>query len=235
MKMKILAIGAHPDDLEILAGGTLLKYHDLGYEINLLIVTDGSAGHEQIIPEKLRKIRYDEAKKTAEFLKAGFFWLGIRDEFIFANEDLRMKVIDVIRKVSPDVIITHSPNDYHPDHVNLSKLVLDASFVSTLPNIKTNNPNNQIVVPIFYMDTLTGVNFIPDYYVDISDQFERKIKILQNHKSQIQWLKDHDDLDIIELVKISAKFRGFQCGVSYAECFKHTNVWPRLRPERLLP
>ncbi|MHA1751694.1 MAG: PIG-L deacetylase family protein [Candidatus Helarchaeota archaeon] len=235
MKMKILAIGAHPDDLEILAGGTLLKYHDLGYEINLLIVTDGSAGHEQIIPEKLRKIRYDEAKKTAEFLKAGFFWLGIRDEFIFANEDLRMKVIDVIRKVSPDVIITHSPNDYHPDHVNLSKLVLDASFVSTLPNIKTNNPNNQIVVPIFYMDTLTGVNFIPDYYVDISDQFERKIKILQNHKSQIQWLKDHDDLDIIELVKISAKFRGFQCGVSYAECFKHANVWPRLRPERLLP
>ncbi|MHA1270595.1 MAG: PIG-L deacetylase family protein [Candidatus Helarchaeota archaeon] len=235
MRLKILAIGAHPDDLEILAGGTLIKYNDFGCEINLVIVTDGTAGHGIINPDELKIIRRNEAEKTANFLNATMYWLGMRDEFIFPNKDLRMKIVDVIRQTKPDLIITHSPNDYHPDHVNLSKTILDASFVSTLPNIKTKFKNNSKVVPIYYMDTLAGINFSPDYYVDITDQFKRKQQILQFHSSQVQWLKDHDNIDIVEFIEVIARFRGLQSGVKYAEGFKQAKVWPRLGTRRLLP
>lgn len=233
--MRVLGIGSHPDDLEILCGGTLAKYTANGHKVIMAIVTDGSAGSTDHSVEELRKIRKKEAEKSAQIIGADFFWLEESDELFFENKETRFKIVDLIRQAKPDIILTHPPNDYHPDHQAVSKVVLNASFVSTLPNITTKFEVHELVCPIYYMDTLAGVNFQPQDYVDITGSFETKKKMLACHVSQLKWLKDHDNIDVLELIETIAKFRGYQCGVKYAEAFQIAPYWLRLRAERLLP
>ena len=85
------------------------------------------------------------------------------------------------------------------------------------------------------MDTLAGVNFLPTEYVDISDTIETKIKAVDCHISQIKWMKEHDHIDFLDFVRTCSKFRGFQCGVPYAEGFRACATWPRVPTKRLLP
>ena len=233
--LRILGIGAHPDDLEILCGGTLAKYSSLGHQVIIAIVTDGSAGSTELSLEELRKIRKKEAENSAKLINADFFWLNEPDELFFENKETRFKIIDLIRKAKPDLIITHAPSDYHPDHQTVSSAVLNASFVSSLPNIQSKNEVHSLVCPIYYMDTLAGVNFQPDEYVDITDYFKTKIELLSKHTSQVKWLKAHDAIDIMDMIETTAKFRGYQSGVNYAEAFQKASYWLRLKPERLLP
>ncbi|MHA1264785.1 MAG: PIG-L deacetylase family protein [Candidatus Helarchaeota archaeon] len=233
--MRILGIGSHPDDLEILCGGTLAKYSATGHEVIMAIITDGSAGSTDLSIEELREIRYKEALQSAKLIKAEFIWLGESDELFFETKETRYKIADLIRQSKPDVIITHSPVDYHPDHQAVSKAVLNASFVSSLPNIKTTHEVHPLVCPLFYMDTLAGLHFQPSHYVDISDFFEIKRKMLACHASQVKWLKNHDNIDIIDLIETVAKFRGYQAGVIYAEGFQNAPYWLRVKPSRLLP
>ena len=233
--MKILAIGAHPDDLEILCGGTLAKYAAKGDEVTMAIVTDGAAGSTELAVEELRKIRRQEAEKSAKLIGADFTWLGEPDELFFENKESRFKSIELIRKAKPDIIITHAPSDYHPDHQAVSQAILNSSFVATLPNIKSAHEAHELVCPIYYMDTLAGVNFQPSDYVNITAQFEMKQKMLACHASQIEWLQYHDNIDILELIETTAKFRGYQVGVKYAEAFQSAQYWLRVKPERLLP
>jgi LmbE family N-acetylglucosaminyl deacetylase len=233
--MRILAIGAHPDDLEILCGGTLAKYFAKGNKIIMAIVTDGAAGSTELGVEELKKIRRQEAEASAKLINADFIWLGEPDELFFETEKTRVKFVDLIRKAKPDVIITHAPTDYHPDHQAVSRAVLNASFTSSLPNIKSEYPAHELVCPLFYMDTFVGVNFQPSDYVNITEHYEMKRKMLACHASQIKWLKAHDKIDILELIETCAKFRGYQAGVKYAESFQSASYWLRIKPERLLP
>lgn len=233
--LRILGIGAHPDDLEILCGGTLAKYSRNGHKISMAIVTDGSAGSTQYSVEELKKIRHDEAKKAAKLINAEFIWLGEPDEFFFENKETRNKILDLIRQAKPDLIITHAPSDYHPDHQAVSQAVLNASFVSSLANIKSKHEVHELVCPLYYMDTLAGVNFQPSEYVDITEHFDLKQKMLTCHSSQLKWLKEHDNIDALELIETVAKFRGYQSGVKYAEAFQLAPYWLRIKPARLLP
>ena len=89
--------------------------------------------------------------------------------------------------------------------------------------------------PIYYMDNLGGVNFLPTEYVDISDTIELKIQALQCHESQIKWMLEHDHIDFCDFVRTCSKFRGYQCGVAYAEGFRMCMTWPRIPTKRLLP
>ena len=145
----------------------------------------------------------------------------------------RDKVSELIRRVRPDFIITHSPTDYMPDHLAVSKLVFDASFVASVPQYGTGN--KAAVVPIFYMDNLAGMNFNPTEYVDITDEIELKLQMLECHESQLKWMRDHDNIDFAEFVRTCSRFRGLQCGVSYAEGFTQELVWPKVVAKRLLP
>lgn len=235
-KLRVLGIGAHPDDLEISCGGTLAKYSELGHEVVMGVACSGDKGHFQIPPKKLAEIRLEESKKSGGHIDAPVYNLGFNDGEIIA-EDLgaRNKFIDLIRKANPDVIITHYPNDYHADHVAVSRLVVDASFMVSVPHIKTNYKAIDKVPQIYYMDNYAGVNFSPQEYVDISDVFAIKEKMLAEHKSQLQWLKEHDDLDVLDFISTCARFRGFQCGTRYAEGFIRYISSLRITPERLLP
>jgi LmbE family N-acetylglucosaminyl deacetylase len=233
--MQILAIGAHPDDLEILCGGALARFAARGDAVTMLVMTDGNAGHAEVPAKELAVIREREARAAAAVIGAGFIWLGMPDEFVFNDEPTRRLLLDAIRAARPDLILTHDPEDYHPDHRATSRAVFDASFVMGLPNVETPSPPHPGVAPLYYFDTLAGVGFQPAEYVDISDAFATKQAMLAAHESQVAWLRHHDAIDIQAFMETVARFRGLQCGCEYAEAFRPARAWPRLRAERLLP
>jgi LmbE family N-acetylglucosaminyl deacetylase len=151
------------------------------------------------------------------------------------NAESRNKVVELIQYAQPDFIITHNPDDYMPDHTATAKLVFDAAFTATLPNWPSKTKKAAKLVPIYYMDTLAGVNFVPDEFVDISDEIDLKIEMLECHESQLKWMRDHDNIDFAEFVRSCSRFRGIQCGVQYAEAFCQELVWPKVTTRRLLP
>ncbi len=232
--MNVLAIGCHPDDIEISCCGTLAKCVERGDKVTVCHVANGNMGHEIISPEELRKIRINEAKSAGELAGIEVVTLDIGD--LLPNGcDIAQRdaVAELIIKVQPDFIITHSPTDYMPDHVAVSKLVFDASFAASVPHYGPEGKS--AVVPIYYMDNLAGLSFNPTEYVDISDKIELKIKMLECHESQLKWMRDHDKIDFAEFVRTCSRFRGIQCGVQYAEAFCQCLVWPKVLPKRLLP
>ena len=234
--MNVLAIGCHPDDIEIGCAGTLAKYSKLGHKVTVCHVANGNLGHEIIEPENLCMIRKKEAENAGALAGIEVVTCDIGDLLVYDGEKRqRDLVVDVIRKTQPDVIITHSPQDYMPDHTAVSKLVFDASFAASVPHYKTAVPGAAEVTPIYYMDTPAGVNFLPTEYVDISETIELKLEMLECHISQLKWMRDHDNIDFAEFVKTCARFRGLQCGVNYAEGFTKCYAWPKLVPRRLLP
>lgn len=234
--MRILAIGAHPDDIEIACSGTLAKCIKRGDTVIVCHVSSGSLGHVVIQPDELRLIRANEAKRAGalagveEVLCAGF-----DDLEIFDTKEARDKLVDIIKYANPDLIITHDPNDYMPDHTTVSKLVFDASFTATLPNYKSKYKQPAKMVPLYYMDTLAGVNFNPTDYVDITEEIDLKLQMLNCHESQVVWMRDHDGIDFADMVKTISKYRGYQCGVAYAEAFRQCQVYLKGTTKRLLP
>ena len=234
--MNVLAVGCHPDDLEIGCGGTLAKLANQGHRVTMVHVANGDKGHKVIPSKELKEIRKQEAREAGELIGAEVIGLDLPDLSVSAdNVDLIRNLTDVIRKVQPDFIITHPPADYMKDHMEVSKAVFDASFSATVPYYETPHPATDKVVPLYYMDTLAGVNFLPTEYVDISAFIDVKIRMNDCHASQIKWLKDHDGIDFLDFVKTVSKFRGLQCGVPFAEGFAPCMAWPRLTTARLLP
>ena len=231
----MLAVGAHPDDVEIQCGGTLAKYAEAGHYVAIACVANGNMGHMEIQPEELARIREKEARNAAAVIGAEFFCLNVSDLMVGHDPDLHLRMVDVLRAAKPDVILTHSPDDYMLDHRATGELVFDSSFSTSIPNWKANLPFYPVMPSVFYVDTLAGINFLPTDYVDITDVMETKIEMLACHESQVSWLRDHDNIDIMDFMKTVAKFRGLQCGVQYAEAFSKLETWPRLSSKRLLP
>ncbi len=234
--MRVLAIGAHPDDIEIACSGTLAKCAKRGDTVIVCHVSSGDLGHVVIPPDELRKIRAAEAKKAGAMAGIEVIWGGFNDLDIYPdNKEARDKIVEVIQYAQPDFIITHNPDDYMPDHTAVARLVFDASFTATLPNYKTKTGKAAKLVPIFYMDTLAGVNFQPTMYVDISEEIDQKIKMLECHESQLVWMREHDGIDFADMVRTCSRYRGYQCGAAYAEGFRQCQVYLKGTTERLLP
>ncbi|MBR7159482.1 MAG: PIG-L family deacetylase [Clostridia bacterium] len=234
--MRILAVGTHPDDIEIACSGTLAKCVKRGDTVIVCHASTGNLGHVIIPPKELTEIRAKEAKRAGamagfEVICAGFDDLEIYDN----NKKARDMMVDIIKYANPDLIITHDPDDYMPDHTATSRLVFDASFTATLPNYKTKQPNPAKLVPIYYMDTLAGVNFNPTMYVDITNEIDLKLEMLNCHESQIVWMRDHDHIDFPDMVRTCSRYRGYQCGADYAEGFRQCQVYLKGTTERLLP
>mgnify|MGYP004658057969 CR=1 FL=1 len=234
--MKVLAVGCHPDDLEINAFGTLAKCVKRGDEVYICGVTTGDQGHYKILPEELATIRVKEAAAAAEVIGAKEYYnLGGHDVLISRYDmELVNKLVDYIRKVSPDFIITQYKNDYMMDHEETSALVLRAAFMATLPHYCTkageypeNVPGN---IPVYYMSADSRNIFNPTEYVDITEEIELKKKALQCHRSQTEWLGEHDNCDFIEDAISYNSVCGNHVGVKYAEVFRvceHTGRTPK--------
>jgi len=232
--MNVLAVGCHPDDLEIGCGGTLARYAAEGHTVTYCHVADGSVGHTVILPEELRVIRACEARQAADVLNASYVSLGIPDLEVNAKDlEVVKRMVTVIRAAAPDIIITHSPEDYMKDHVEVSHLVFDASFSASVPHFGEGAAC--AIAPLYYMDTLAGIGFLPTEYVDISETVDTKLAALACHDSQIAWMREHDKIDFLNFVRACAMFRGIQCGAGYAEGFRPCMTFPRMTAKRLLP
>jgi LmbE family N-acetylglucosaminyl deacetylase len=235
--MNVLAIGCHPDDLEIACSGTLRKYVGQGATVYMCHVANGDQGHVVIEPEPLAALRAEEARKAAMFIGAKeIFSICVSDMQVNSHDQARIDAVaDVVRITKPDVIITHNPVDYMQDHVETSHLATNGGFMSGLPHRSVNHAAFQSFIPTFFMDTLAGVDFSPSHYVDISGQIERKLQALTMHESQVKWMLEHDDIDFLDMVRTCSRYRGYQCGVAYAEAFRPYNVYPRHSTKHLLP
>jgi len=234
--MRVLAVGAHPDDLEILCGGTLARFVQDGHEVVMCNATLGNRGSFEHISEEIERIRLHEARRAAELAGATHVTLGFTDGEVDAGDDeQRTAVVELVREVRPDLIITHSTGDYMSDHDETSKLIFDCSFHATLPLLETGRPHHDTVTPIYFMDTVMGLGFHPAEYVDVTSTIETKVAMLEAHASQLTWLRDHDGIDVVEQMRAVTRFRGLQCRVQYAEGFTPCLTWLRATARRLLP
>ncbi len=238
--MNILAIGAHPDDIEESCGGTLAKYAKLGHKVFTATTTNGNVGSSTLSKEEIAKIRKEEARKAAALIGAEYICLDYDDEMFFEDKAARLAVIDLIRYCQADVILTHNPRDYNPDHELTSKIVNDVAVMIPVAKIETRNKPVDKIPYLFYFEPVHGVGFDPTEYVDISEEMEIKRAMCYEHKSQVSWMQDNykdaiGDKDFFEGMMTMAKFRGHQCGVEYAEAFRMAYNAFRIPTRRLLP
>jgi len=212
--MKILGIGAHPDDIEIYMFGLLMVYLSQGHDVYPLVATDGSLG-TVLINKHLKIVRKKETEKALKNFKNPIF-LGEKDGSLSSNNSVVGKLKKKISAISPDLIITHSPLDYHPDHRALSKYIKEAAG---------------FYCPIIYADTLMGVNFNPTIYVDITEHIEEKLSAIMCHKSQ-------NPYKFAQATKLLNNFRAGQCNGKideYAEAYHFDNIFPFCDIRSLLP
>ena len=235
--MNILAIGAHPDDLEINCAGTLARCAERGDAVTMAVFTDGSMGDLEVPPDELAATREREARASTDVIGARLLWGGVTDELVFPNPEQRRIMIDLLRQADPDVIITHSPNDYHPDHRYVSQLVFDGYFQKGLPHIPgQERPACRFgQAQIYHMDNVAGIGFLPTEYVDITDVMETKRGMLRRHESQLRSMKELADTDLIEMIETQNRFRGMAAGCRFAEGFCRLDAYQRGLTTRVLP
>ena len=235
-KLRVLAVGAHPDDLEVACAGTLARYSQEGHQVIMCYVCKGNLGSYERPPEEIISLRAEEARRSAEVIGAELIsGLGLRDGELQVNEKNKMLFLDLVRQTRPDLVITHSWEDYMNDHYNAGKLLFEASFLASIPNIESGYPAHKIVPPLIHMEPYTGINFCPTEYVDITDTFEIKQKMLSQHQSQLEFMYKHFGDDMLQAIEVEAKFWGRQAGVEYAEGFIPHRSYPRITTRRLLP
>ncbi len=177
--VNVLALFAHPDDLELLVGGTFLKMKALGYTTGALDATRGEMGTRGT-PE----IRVQEAKASAEILGLDVREnLELIDGHIHADDESRNKLVKVLRRLKPKVIVTHQLDDPHPDHDNLARLVRESARLSSMKNYDPESGDDKIAVPMV-MHNVFSRNVKPSFIVDISEHLETKMEAIRAYKSQ---------------------------------------------------
>ena len=235
--MNILAVGANPDDVEILCAGTLAVHAEQGDSIAIAYLTTGDKGAVDVSPETMAAIREREAREAAAVIGASVHSLGLPDGEVEVSLALRRRLVTVIRRTRPDLIITHHHADYMSDHCATSQLVFDASFwagVSSFAGEPDEASDYTVRPKILAMDTVGGIGFVPEEYVDISGVLDTKLEMLACHKSQIGYMKERDGFDMVDYVRTAARYRGYQCGVPYAEGFIPRRVFPSLTARKAL-
>jgi N-acetylglucosamine malate deacetylase 1 len=189
-KLRVVIFGAHPDDPDK-AGGTAYKWAQLGYDVLMVAVTNGDAGHQTIKAKELAKLRREEARKAGEVIGVRYITLNNHDGQLMPTYENRLEIIRIIREQKADIVICPRPYDYHPDHRYTGVLVLDAAYMVTVPTIL---PKVPIVEknPLFLFMSDGFIHpepFTADVCVDIDDVIEKKMDMYHQHKTQMyEWL-----------------------------------------------
>jgi LmbE family N-acetylglucosaminyl deacetylase len=200
--MNVLAIGAHPDDIEYGCGGTLTLYAEKGHDVFLFVASDGGLGGDPVT----RRREQHEAATVLGVREV--FWGGYPDTEVPLNRDLIARLETVIRQVQPTMIFVNSPDDTHQDHRNLAQGALSATRY--VPNF------------LFY-EVPSTQGFTPNCYTNIEKVLDRKLAGLEAHRSQVA-KTNIEDLTILELAVSCANFRGIQARVKYAEAFQSVRL-----------
>lgn len=234
--MHLLAIHAHPDDVEILAAGTLALLADRGHRITIVTMTAGDCGSKQYGPSELARLRQEEAARAASMIGADYRYAGFFDMSVYIDDPSRRRVTEILRLVRPDIILTSSPDDYHCDHEATSALVRDAAFAAPIPNYTTGQAPPLSEIPhLYFMDPDEGVDrqgrlVQPDFVVDVSTVMDRKSAMLACHDTQREWLREHHHMDnYIDQMREWTEARGRLAGIANGEGFRayHRHPYPR--------
>ena len=206
-KLTILAIGAHGDDIELACGGTLAKAVNNKHEVIMVLVTGHASNDHNNMKIRAQGAAQQEAKAAAKILGVSkLHILGYQDTCVPYSAELISKLDDIITNCKPDIIFTHFVFDTHQDHIRTAHSTIAAARrQNTILLYEPINPSGQGYVP-----------FRPQVYMDISQTIDTKINSLKAHKSQYEKYTE----TWIEAVVARAKFRGFEMGVDYAECFE---------------
>ncbi|HZZ88087.1 MAG TPA: PIG-L family deacetylase [Caulobacteraceae bacterium] len=229
----ILAIHAHPDDIETLGAGTLALLAGLGHRICIVTATAGEGGATETAPEETARIRQREAAAAATVIGADYQCAGFADLAVFNDDPSRRRMTELVRAARPDIVITGSPADYHPDHEAVSVLVRDACFAASVPNYATGPAEPLAAIPhLYFMDAIGGRNregqrIKPDFGVDITATMAVKRQMLMAHESQVAWVARQHGVDDYagSMVAWGAR-RGRLFGVPYAEGFRQYRHQP---------
>lgn len=227
---RILAIHAHPDDIEFQCAGTLALLKEKGHQITYVTMTPGDGGSAEMGPEEIAAVRRQEAKTAADMLGAEFYCLEFRDLSICHDNPSRQRVTELVRRDRPDIVITAPPVDYMSDHEMTSRLVRDACFNASVPNYRTHQwdpaPPSEKVPYLYYVDPIEGIDWYgnliqPDFVVDITKTFDLKLKMLACHESQRNWLRKQHGIDeYLDGCKRWAAKRGEEIDAEYGEAFR---------------
>ncbi len=227
---RILAIHAHPDDVEFQCAGTLALLRQAGHHVTIATMTPGDCGSAELGSDEIASVRRGEAEAAARLIGADYFCLEFRDLAIFDDDDSRRRVVEFLRKTRPDIILTAPPVDYMPDHEATSRLVRDACFAAPIPNYVTRQwepaPPLEAIPTLYFVDALEGNDrdgrpHAVDFYVDVSRVFDTKREMLAKHASQRDWLLKHHGIDeYLNSQKEWGAHRGAAIGVEQAEGFR---------------
>ena len=190
-KIRIIMIGAHPDDCDLKGGGTAALLSSMGYAVKFVAVTNGDAGHQTMKGAALAKRRLAEAKEAGKRFGVSYDVLDNHDGELLPTLAVRLQIIKKIREWNADVVISPRPNDYHPDHRYTGVLVQDAAYMVAVPNVAPETPRLQKnPVFLYFQDHFQRPNpFRPDVAVDISAVYAQKVHALDAHQSQVyEWL-----------------------------------------------
>jgi LmbE family N-acetylglucosaminyl deacetylase len=235
---RIVAIEAHPDDVEFMCSGTLKLLKDKGYEIFIGALANGNCGSMVESPESITRIRRKEAIDAAEMLGAEFYPFGEQDLKVEYSNPTLMKVTEYLRAVDPLIVFTHQHEDYMIEHEIVSRLVRTACFQASVPNYFTESvlpePRTAGIPYLYYWNPFDGKNMYGDFveqriHVNISDVIDFKASMLSCHKSQRDWLLEQHDMDkYIEYMKNTGLIYGKKSGFKFAEGFRQHlgNAYP---------
>ena len=220
---------AHPDDAEILCGGTLALLAQKGWAVHIASSTPGDCGAPTLAADEIAAIRRKEGASAAGVIGGTYHCLEQRDLLVFYNEEGVRCATSLVRKLKPDIVITHPPVDYMLDHEETSKLARSACFNAPIPNAPTMDeklPTADKIPHLYYADPPEGIDIFgrevqPSIVIDVTSVFETKIEMLSRHASQREWLREHHGIDeYLEACKRWSQHRGKFAGVKYGEGFR---------------
>jgi LmbE family N-acetylglucosaminyl deacetylase len=247
----VLALFAHPDDTEYLCAGTLAHLADQGASVHIATMTPGDCGSTVLPPPKITAVRRKEARRAARLLHASYTCLEQRDLLVFYDGPTLRKVLELVRRVNPSLVFTHSPADYMVDHETTSRLCQSACFGACAPNFKTASrhraqatsaiPHLYYAQPFGNRDIL-GSEITPSFCVDIRTTMGRKQEMLACHESQQAWLRDQQSIKELsdplkEMARRAGEFSGFPLAEGFrqhlGQGFPQDNLLRRLLGDRV--
>ena len=222
----ILVIQAHPDDAEIFCAGTLALLQEKGHRIVIVTMTSGGMGGIDMDEETTALTRKGEGAAAANVIDAAYICMDQRDGYLFDSPEIRIETTELIRRERADIVLTHLPNDYHPDHRATSSIAESATLLSTLRNVPSNLEPLE-TTPILYHTTplnLTdhlGNPYNPHFYVDISSVIQKKRKMIAAHHSQVELMRQMFGKEsfVEDMLNDHDRKLGPKMGSEFAEAF----------------
>jgi len=226
---RVLAVVAHPDDAELLCGGTLARARTDGAAIGICVLCQGEKGQPAKPIPNLAAVRRREMAAATRLLGAALSCAGVPDGTLSDAHPTRQRLTAVFRRFRPTLVLAHAPEDYHPDHRAAAALAEAASWFCASRGYKAGGTPLAASPALWWMDTVNMTGFNPAFFLDISPYLTLKEQMLACHRSQLARGKGKDFAPLAELMRQQCQARGSQSGVSAAEAFRGHHAFKRAR------